>query len=298
MQEPFQTKAQQHLDLFRVTAADLSVIQMVGAEMLSALGTLKDWFYDWLRTQPEFELFLSDPVTLERVKAAQVGYWAEFIAGQVDDDYIESRVRIGQTHARIGLSLRIYSAAMNTFVSYLFRMVDDTSFDEDVKAHAKEAISKLSHMDMAIASETIATVMNERVAAQNRMLMELSTPVAQIWRGILLLPVVGMIDSKRAQDIMTAVLNKIAETEARVFILDISGVGIVDTAVANHLIKITRSTRMMGCESTISGVSPAVARTIVDLGIDVSGIQTIATLRGALANAFEHLQISTESSNR
>ncbi len=298
MREPVQTKAQLHLELFRITPADLSTIRTVGAEMISGLETLKDRFYEWLKTQPEFELFLSDPVTLERVETAQVEYWAQFIAGVVNDEYIASRERIGQTHARIGLSLRIYHAAMNTFLSLLFRMVDETSFQEDTKAQAKVAIAKLSHMDMAIASETIAIVMNERVAAQNRMLLELSTPVAQIWRGILLLPVVGMIDSKRAQEITTAVLNKIAETEARIFILDISGVAVVDTAVANHLVKITKSTRMMGCESTISGVSPAIARTIVDLGIDVGGIETIATLRGALASAFERLKISTDSPHR
>ena len=84
---------------------------------------------------------------------------------------------------------------------------------------------------------------------------------------------------------MNATLGKIADTQARVFILDISGVGVVDTAVANHLIKITRATKLMGCETTISGVSPAIAQTIVDLGIDVGEVKTTATMRDALADA-------------
>jgi rsbT co-antagonist protein RsbR len=116
--------------------------------------------------------------------------------------------------------------------------------------------------------------------------MEMSTPVTEIWSGILLLPLVGIIDSKRAQDIMNAALSKIAETHARIFILDISGVGVVDTAVANHLVKITKATRLMGCESTVSGVSPAIAQTIVELGIDVGTMMTTATMRDALADAF------------
>ena len=142
---------------------------------------------------------------------------------------------------------------------------------------------------MTIIIQSYEQLSNETIAAQSKALMEMSTPVTQIWNGILLLPVVGIIDSKRAQDIMNATLKKISETQARSFILDISGVAVVDTAVANHLIKITKATRLMGCESTISGVSPAIAQTIVDLGIDVGKIKTTANMKAALAGAFEKL---------
>ena len=125
--------------------------------------------------------------------------------------------------------------------------------------------------------------------------MEMSTPVTQIWEGILLLPLVGLIDSKRAQDIMNASLAKIAETQARSFILDISGVGVVDTAVANHLIKVTQATRLMGCECAISGVSPAIAQTIVELGIDVGEVKTTANMRDALSIAFSTLDTGPET---
>ena len=88
---------------------------------------------------------------------------------------------------------------------------------------------------------------------------------------------------------MNATLEKIAESQARIFILDISGVGVVDTAVANHLIKISRATRLMGCECIISGVSPSIAQTIVDLGIDVGDVKTTSTMKDALATAFKQL---------
>ena len=129
-------------------------------------------------------------------------------------------------------------------------------------------------------------MVEETLTAQSKSLLEMSTPVTQIWNGILLLPIVGLIDSTRARDIMNATLAKIGETQARIFILDISGVGVVDTAVANNLIKITRATRLMGCETTISGVSPSIAQTIVDLGIDVGRIKTTATMKDALSGAF------------
>jgi methyl-accepting chemotaxis protein len=116
----------------------------------------------------------------------------------------------------------------------------------------------------------------------DRTLMEMSTPVTPIWDEILLLPLVGVVDSTRTDDVMRKSLAKINESEARIFILDISGVPMVDTAVANQLIKITKATRLMGCETIISGLSPSIAQTMVDLGVEVGQIRTTATLRDAL----------------
>lgn len=120
-------------------------------------------------------------------------------------------------------------------------------------------------------------------------LQEMSTPVTPIWDGILLLPLVGIIDSMRTADVMNKSLTKIAETRARVFVLDIAGVATVDTGVANQLIKITKATQFMGCEAIISGVSPAIARTMVELGVSVGDIRTTATLRDAFEIALKRV---------
>jgi rsbT co-antagonist protein RsbR len=98
---------------------------------------------------------------------------------------------------------------------------------------------------------------------------------------------VGVIDSMRAQQMTNTMLNKIKETSAKVIILDIQGVAAVDTAVANHLIKITKATRLMGCQCIISGISPAVASTIVQLGIEMGDVKTNSTLRDALEDSFK-----------
>src|SRR6187401_441213 len=114
----------------------------------------------------------------------------------------------------------------------------------------------------------------------------MSTPVAALWDGILMLPIVGIVDSKRAQDIMNRMLERVAETQSRAFILDISGVAVVDTAVANHLIKMTKAARLMGCEAIVSGVSAQVAETIVELGIEIGEMKTTGNLKDALKLAF------------
>ena len=116
-------------------------------------------------------------------------------------------------------------------------------------------------------------------------LLEMSTPVTKIWDGVLFAPIVGIVDSKRSVDIMDKALNSIADTRASTLLLDIGGVAVVDTAVANHLIKIAKAAVLMGCKTIISGISPAIAQTIAELGIDLGAIQTTSTIESALREA-------------
>lgn len=129
----------------------------------------------------------------------------------------------------------------------------------------------------------------KKLQEQSKTIMEISTPAISLWEGIIVLPLVGIVDSFRAQQMMHAMLSKIKETSAKIIILDIQGVAAVDTAVANHLIKITKATKLMGCKCLISGISPAVAETIVQLGIDLGDVDTSSTLRDALGDAFSLL---------
>lgn len=94
---------------------------------------------------------------------------------------------------------------------------------------------------------------------------------------------------------MESMLNKIAETHSKVIIMDIQGVAALDTAVANHLIKITIATKLMGCECILSGITPAVAQTIIQLGIDMENIKTKSTLSDGLGEAFKILDLEVKS---
>jgi methyl-accepting chemotaxis protein len=116
-------------------------------------------------------------------------------------------------------------------------------------------------------------------------MLEMSTPVTKIWDGVLFAPIVGIVDSKRSVDIMNKALSSIADTRARTLMLDIGGVAVVDTAVANHLIKIAKAAVLMGCKTIISGISPAIAQTIAELGIDLGSIQTTSTIEAALRDS-------------
>ena len=120
---------------------------------------------------------------------------------------------------------------------------------------------------------------------QTALIMEMSTPVMQLWDKILLLPIVGLVDSKRVQLIMETALQMISNYQAEIIILDIQGVPAVDSAVANHLIKVTKATKLMGCTCIVTGISPEVSQALVNLGIELGDILTQSTLKNGVNTA-------------
>jgi rsbT co-antagonist protein RsbR len=282
--------------LYRISDDDLARVRKFGTIAQPRMESAVDRWYEWLTANIDVQQFFPDNETMARVRKLQDHYWELFVAGHIDDDYVDRRRRVGEMHARIGLPLNTYFAGMNMFMELFYEIIVESDLEVTEQLRTNESISKLLHLDTAIVVDTYNALVEATLTAQSRSLMEMSTPVTEIWTGILLLPIVGLIDSQRSRDIMNATLKKIAETQARVFILDISGVGVVDTAVANHLIKITKATALMGCVCTISGVSPAIAQTIVDLGIDVGRVKTTSTMQDALAHAFHRvgMQVDTE----
>lgn len=137
----------------------------------------------------------------------------------------------------------------------------------------------------------------EVILRQTSEISEISTPVIQVWAGILALPIIGTLDSARTQVVMENLLIKIVETESTIAILDISGVPAVDSLVAQHLIKTVAATRLMGAECIISGIRPEIAQTIVHLGIDLSNINTKASLAHALRTAFSLTRLEVRKIN-
>jgi rsbT co-antagonist protein RsbR len=130
----------------------------------------------------------------------------------------------------------------------------------------------------------------EVIQRQQREMMELSTPVVQLWDDILALPLIGTLDSERTQVVMESLLQKIVETGASIAIIDITGVPTVDTLVAQHLLKTVAAARLMGADCIISGIRPQIAQTIVHLGVNLSDVTTKASLADAFAIALKRTQ--------
>ena len=131
----------------------------------------------------------------------------------------------------------------------------------------------------------------EIIEAQKQAIRELSTPIIPIMDRIIVMPLVGSIDTLRARDITRSMLAGIGDHRAKVIILDITGVPVVDSGVANHLNKAIHAARLKGAQTIVTGISDAVAETIVDLGIDWAGIETLSNLQTGLIAALDRLGI-------
>lgn len=125
------------------------------------------------------------------------------------------------------------------------------------------------------------------IQRQQQELLELSTPVVQLWQNVLALPLIGTLDSARTQVVMENLLQKIVDTGASIAIIDITGVPTVDTLVAQHLLKTVAAARLMGADCIISGIRPQIAQTIVHLGVNLEDVTTKATLADAFIVALQ-----------
>jgi rsbT co-antagonist protein RsbR len=120
---------------------------------------------------------------------------------------------------------------------------------------------------------------------QQASLRELSTPALQLRERLLILPIIGLLDSERAKQLTEQLLDAIQDSRARVVVIDITGVGSIDLAVADHLVQTVRAAQLMGTEAIISGVSPRIAQTLVDLEVDLDMMKTVGDLQGGLEEA-------------
>lgn len=127
------------------------------------------------------------------------------------------------------------------------------------------------------------------IERQQEVIRNLETPILQVWDRVLTLPMIGIVDSSRAARVMTDLLEAITRTQARFAILDLTGVDVVDTATASHIISLINAIRLVGAEGIVTGIRPNVAQTIVSLGVDLSSIVTLASLRDGLALAIRRM---------
>ena len=134
----------------------------------------------------------------------------------------------------------------------------------------------------------------ELINRQQQEMLELSTPVVELWDGVLALPLIGTLDSARTQVVMENLLQRIVETGAAIAIIDITGVPTVDTLVAQHLLKTVAAARLMGADCIISGIRPQIAQTIVHLGVDLQDVITKATLADAFRIALRRLGLGIQ----
>ena len=151
-----------------------------------------------------------------------------------------------------------------------------------------------------ISSDVFNTYLEEKertITAQQDEIKETSTPITQIWDGVLTLPIIGTLDSSRTVSVMEKLLSRIESDRARVVVMDITGVIAIDSQVSHHLIQMMRAVTLMGAMAILTGIRPEIARALTSLNIELGDVVTRATLSDGLKEAFKYLGISTSNNN-
>lgn len=161
---------------------------------------------------------------------------------------------------------------------------------EDLRDEIAASVAANRDLDRKVAKRTaeleekLRTIseQTEIIRRQRDAILSLSTPVLQVWEGILALPVIGEVDTRRGAQITEDLLAAISQRQARFVIIDITGVEVVDTSIAQHLLRTIRAAELLGVQSVLTGVRPPVAKTMVSLGIDLSEVRTRSTMQEGL----------------
>jgi rsbT co-antagonist protein RsbR len=270
---------QRRLAFFELTNEDFK--RLAGLRSFADRWThdITEGLYELIMGQPESRVFFPDQATLAHVKKLQNTYFLGLFSGTCDLNYVRDRLRVGTTHERIGMAPKLYLGAYRRYLALIHqRLLEHFNGNTSEAAAALESIRKIIFFDMALAIDTYIAAYLETMTRHQAAIRELSTPVIKVYERILLLPIVGTVDTQRAHQIMETVLVQVVEQQAKVMILDIAGVPVVDTKVADHILKTTAAVQLLGAQTILTGISAAVARTVVQLGVEITRMHTRSKL--------------------
>jgi rsbT co-antagonist protein RsbR len=279
-----------------MTTSTNRIIQVLQSSQVQLLA-------DWVKTlrsaaMPRTSTVISDP-ELQAQCHEFITLFAAAIAGghfdEIDSDtwkpVLEFLAGVSRSRGRQGFSPSETAAFVFSFKEPLFAHLRRSFEGKDESELFTDVLdlSKLIDRLGLYTTEVYQVAREEIIRRQGEEMLELSTPVIQLWDGILALPIIGTLDSARTQIVMEALLQQVVATRSPIAILDITGVPTVDTLTAQHLLKTVAATRLMGAECIISGIRPQIAQTIVHLGVELSGVLTKASLADAFRVALEKL---------
>jgi rsbT co-antagonist protein RsbR len=240
-------------------------------------------FYDHLLSFPETAAFFRDPRLLEHVKERQKEYFIRLTQGDYEQDYVADRLRLGSIHEKIGLPVRsflgMYAFYLRQIAALLLKTHPD---DPDHAFETFHSLAKLLFFDIGLGVDIYIYQRERTIALQQEAIRELSTPVLTLRDRLLVLPIIGILDTSRAQKLTEGLLKSIRDSRAKVVILDVTGVPAVDSAVANHLLQTVEASRLMGAQVIVTGLSSNVAQALVTLGVDLTKLNAVGDLQGGI----------------
>jgi rsbT co-antagonist protein RsbR len=243
-------------------------------------------FFNYLSQFEEAAALFRNGDNLREAKHLKHDHLLAMVSGDYSRAYVEQRAKLGALYSRTGVDVRVFLGAFHQLIHSIGQRVAEM-FPKDAPAAFQHfaSINKVGFMDIGIIVDVLIAERERTIRVQEKAILELSTPALQIRDRLLMLPIIGLLDSMRAKQLTDGLLHSIRANRARVVVMDITGVAAVDTKVANHLIQTVTAARLMGAQVIVTGLSSEVAQSLVALGVDLSKVNTVGDLQGGMEEA-------------
>ncbi len=240
------------------------------AEMLAGV------FFAHLEPLDEARGLFADRGVLGEARRLKREHIAAMASGAYGTAYAEERARLGALYGHTALPARLFLGAFSRMITRAALLLP---------GDAVASLSRLAVFDVGIIVDVLIAAREEIIRSQAVALRELSTPVLQVRPGLLVAPVIGAVDNSRAMQLTENLLAAIRSRRARAVVIDVTGVAVVDTRVANHLLQMVSAARLMGASVIVTGIAPVVAHSLIVLGVDVDGLHAVGDLEGGIEAA-------------
>lgn len=269
-----------------VGADDYAQIESIRDAVIDNLDDHVSAFFGHLAHFDEAHGLLRRPDLLDEARRLERDHLIAMVSGAYSHDYIEQRVRLGQVYNRAQLDIALFLGAFHAQMASIGRRIMGRYPKSPVEGFSRfTAFKKVAFFDLGILVDAMMADRELTIRSQQEAIRELSTPALQVRDRLLILPIIGLLDSHRAKQLTDNLLQAIRSHRAKVVVMDLTGVATVDSKVANHLIQTVAAARMMGAQVIVTGLSAEVAQSLVTLGVDLSRLNTIGDLQGGLEEA-------------
>jgi rsbT co-antagonist protein RsbR len=267
-------------------AADIERIRSVRQLVERNVDGYVETFFRALKTLPEAAPLFAIPAILAEIRIRKREHLLASVVGEYGVRYAEQRISLGALYGRVGLEPRIFLGAFHALMRAIGADIIATFRADPAEAFEKFAsLKKVGFFDIGIIVDVLIAERERTITAQQEVIRELSTPVLQFRERLLILPLVGLVDSARARQLTDELLRAIRTNRAKAVVVDITGVPIVDSKAAQHLAQTVTACRLMGVAAIVTGVSGAVAQALVTLGVETEAFNAVGDLQRGIEAA-------------
>ena len=242
-------------------------------------------FFEHLKNLEGVGALFRNAAALDEARKLKHEHIIAMVGGDYGPAYVQQRIQLGTLYSRVGLDIQVFLGAFHHLMNTIGTEIMRNAADPVAAFESFMALKKVGFLDIGVIVDVLIDERERVISLQQEAIREISTPALQVRDRLLIMPIIGLIDSQRAKQLTDSLLHAIRANRAKVVVMDVTGVAAVDSKVANHLLQTIAAARLMGATAIVTGLSAEVAQSLVALGVDLGKVNTVGDLQGGLEAA-------------